>query len=91
MSMVMADTQYKSPLAKLVRFFNRSRDQWKAKHQAIKIERKRLQNAKASIERSRNHWKQRAKDLQLQNKNLQRQLDAQPEDSDLKKRSAPAR
>jgi len=38
------ETRYKSPQRKLVRFFEKSRDQWKAKCQTAKFTVKRLQN-----------------------------------------------
>ena len=44
---------YKSPLKKLVRFFEQSRDGWKAKSQAAKANVKRLQNRVRFGERSK--------------------------------------
>jgi nitrate/TMAO reductase-like tetraheme cytochrome c subunit len=60
---------YKSPLHKLVRFFEQSRDGWKEKHGKAKTQNKYLQNRICSLERSRNQWKQEA--LELRRKNYQ--------------------
>jgi chromosome segregation ATPase len=54
-------TERKSPLRKLVRFFERSRDRWKAKYQNLKRERKRMQNQVRAVEKSREQWAARAK------------------------------
>jgi len=35
---------YKSPVHKLIRFFEDSRDNWKAKYQSLKKDHKRLEN-----------------------------------------------
>jgi chromosome segregation ATPase len=44
---------YKSPLKKLVRFFEQSRDNWKSKSQAAKANVKRLQNRVRFLESSK--------------------------------------
>ncbi len=51
-------------MRKLVVFFQRSRDQWKAKYQQAKTSLRQLQGRLRAIERSRDHWKQRAQQLQ---------------------------
>ena len=48
---------YKSPIKKLVRFFEKSRDQWKAKCQAAKQEKKSLKIRLAKMKESRDRWK----------------------------------
>jgi chromosome segregation ATPase len=58
---------YKSPRRKLVRFFEKSRDQWKTKHHQAKAEVKRLTNRVRFLERSK-------ADLQKQVAELQRAL-----------------
>lgn len=58
------DSQYKSPQRKLVRFFARSRDQWKEKCLAAKAVGKGLQHRMRFLERSKDHWKHRVKELE---------------------------
>jgi chromosome segregation ATPase len=58
---------YKSPRRKLVRFFEKSRDQWKTKHHQAKADVKRLTNRVRFLERSK-------ADLQKQVAELQRAL-----------------
>lgn len=55
---------YKSPQRKLVRFFERSRNQWKAKCQEAKSKVKQLKNKVRFLEESRQHWKGRTKELE---------------------------
>jgi uncharacterized coiled-coil DUF342 family protein len=52
---------YRSPLNKLVRFFEKSRDGWKEKCQAAKRKAKTLLNHVATLKKSRNHWKAQAR------------------------------
>jgi len=62
--MSAAETQeYRSPVSKLVRFFHRSRDQWKAKCQAAKKENKSLKIRLAKMKESRDRWRAEAKAL----------------------------
>jgi hypothetical protein len=58
------DKVYKSPVRKLARFFEKSRDQWKAKCREAKTMVKRLKNRVRFLEESRERWKNRAKELQ---------------------------
>lgn len=53
---------YRSPIAKLLRFFRRSRDQWKAKCKAAKREKKSLKIRLAKMTESRDRWKAKAQD-----------------------------
>jgi hypothetical protein len=46
-----------SPISKLLRFFHRSRDQWKAKCKAAKQENKSLKYRLAKMTESRDRWK----------------------------------
>ena len=55
---------YKSPVRKLVHFFEKSRDQWKAKCRAGKAMIKYLKNRVRFLEMSRDRWKRRVKELQ---------------------------
>ena len=52
---------YRSPVAKLLRFFWRSRDQWKAKCKAAKRENKSLKQRLLKMKESRDRWKAQAK------------------------------
>ena len=54
----------KSPVRKLLRFFHRSRDQWKAKHSNLKKECALLANQVRAVEKSRAAWKAKAKEAQ---------------------------
>jgi len=58
---------YKSPRRKLVRFFEKSRDQWKTKHHHVKADVKRLTHRVRFLEQSK-------ADLQKQVAELQRAL-----------------
>jgi len=51
---------YKSPTAKLLKFFPQSRDRWKAKCQAVRLQNKLLSNQTRAVEKSREHWKELA-------------------------------
>lgn len=59
---------YRSPIAKLLRFFRRSRDQWKDKCKAAKRENKSLKTRLAKMKESRDRWKTEARGLR---RNLQ--------------------
>ena len=65
---------FKSPLAKLVRFFQRSRDKWKEKYRAMKRERKQLANQVRAVEKSRDHWKDIARSARKRAEELSREL-----------------
>ncbi len=62
---------YKSPLRKLVPFFKKSRDQWKAKFQESKVKLERLRNRVRFLERSKSEWKAEAQELRHKNKRLE--------------------
>ena len=66
---------WKSPLRKLVRFFQRSRDQWKAKYAAKKQQYKLMSNQVRAVEKSRAKWKQAAEQAQRQIRELQDELE----------------
>ena len=56
--MSIADSlPYRSPISKLLRFFPRSRDKWKAKCMAAKRENKSLKYRLAKMTESRDRWK----------------------------------
>ena len=52
---------YKSPEYKLLPFFHRSRDGWKAKAEDRNLRIKRLKNRVAALEESRRKWKEKAR------------------------------
>ena len=54
---------YRSPISKLLRFFCRSRDQWKTKCKEAKRENKSLKYRLAKMKQSRDRWKAQARDL----------------------------
>lgn len=51
---------YKSPRRKLVRFFEKSRDNWKRKYTELKQRVRYLQNRIRYLEKSRSNWKEQA-------------------------------
>jgi len=55
---------YKSPQRKLVKFFEKSRNQWKYKCQEAKKIVKQLKNRIRFLETSKGHWKNRVKELE---------------------------
>ena len=58
------DKKYKSPLRKLVKFFEKSRDNWKAKYQELKYKMKLMQNKIRYLEKRKTQLNQRIKELQ---------------------------
>ena len=64
------DIPYKSPPRKLLRFFLKSRDQWKAKCQRAKGRVKRLENRVRFLETSKAQWKSKAQALEAENAQL---------------------
>jgi chaperonin cofactor prefoldin len=78
------DLPYSSPPRKLLRFFLKSRDQWKAKCQRAKATVKRLENRVSFLEKSKEQWKSKAQALEKEIANLMAQ--AQEED---RKREVP--
>lgn len=61
---LQADKAYKSPQRKLVHFFEKSRNQWKAKCLDAKATVKGLNNRIRFLERSKEHWKSKVKELE---------------------------
>ena len=60
------DKVYRSPVRKLARFFEKSRDQWKAKCREAKAAIKRLKSRVRFLEESRARWKSRVQELEAQ-------------------------
>lgn len=54
---------YRSPVKKLLRFFERSRNRWKEKCQNAKRENNSLKIRLAAMKESRDRWKAKAKEL----------------------------
>ncbi|HHB94941.1 MAG TPA: hypothetical protein ENK88_07330 [Campylobacterales bacterium] len=74
-------TKYKSPLRKLVTFFEQSRNQWKEKYLNQKLNIKRLKNRVKYLEKSKTDWKQKAvvlkqkvKELEIKHKQLEKKV-----------------
>ena len=67
--------EYKSPKHKLVRFFARSRDLWKDKHQDRVYEVKILRNKVLYLEKNKESWKQRAIEAEQEIKKLKTELE----------------
>jgi seryl-tRNA synthetase len=67
-------TEYRSPVRKLARFFEGSRDKWKRKCQEAKKRNKLLSNQVRAVEKSRQRWRWRANQLQSEVRQLQQEL-----------------
>ncbi len=75
MSAIAQERVFRSPRLKLVKFFQKSRDKWKAKCQAAKGHSKRLGNQLRAVEKSRAMWRQRAEQSERKLAALQAELD----------------
>ena len=73
----MEAREFKSPARKLIRFFERSRDNWKRKYKQVKRERKKLSNQLRAVEKSREHWKDVAIRERQRSQQLERELEEQ--------------
>jgi hypothetical protein len=67
---------FTSPVRKLVQFFQRSRDNWKAKYQQAKRLCKKLSNQVRAVEKSREHWRELAQRSQRRVQSLEQELAA---------------
>ena len=56
----MQEKTYKSPIKKLVTFFEKSRDNWKDKYLKKKIDLKRAKNQINDLKQRKEDWKDRA-------------------------------
>ena len=65
------DKVYKSPVRKLAQFFEKSRDQWKAKCREAKATIKYLKNRVRFLEDSRDRWKSRTQELEERVKQME--------------------
>ena len=66
---------YKSPLRKLVKFFEKSRNNWKQKSLEYKKENRRLNKKLCALETAKKRWKDEAITLRKQLKNLEKTSD----------------
>jgi hypothetical protein len=64
MQSAQKDKFYTSPIRKLARFFEKSRDNWKAKYKRVKADRKRLQNQARRLEKSKAELTRRVEELE---------------------------
>lgn len=75
MSAPVEPKTYRSPRHKLLGFFERSRDRWKAKCLAVQRKAKALSNDVAALRRSREHWKARSRQQRDAVKRLREELE----------------
>ena len=68
-------SQFASPASKLVRFFENSRNGWKAKHRELKKTCKLLQNQTRAVETSRESWRKRAVQADQRVAELEREIE----------------
>src|SRR5580698_4972528 len=66
---------YRSPLHKLLKFFRKSRDRWKAKCLLGKRKAKRLTNSAAALRKSRDRWKVLARQRREESERLRQELE----------------
>lgn len=86
------DKVYKSPVRKLARFFEKSRDQWKAKCREAKAQVKLLEKRVRFLEGSRDRWKSQVKELEAEVAELKaREQALEKELEGLQKRGAKTR
>jgi muramoyltetrapeptide carboxypeptidase LdcA involved in peptidoglycan recycling len=69
--------EFRSPQRKLVRFFQKSRDNWKRKCQAAKQRCKLLANQVRAVEKSREQWRAEAEAARRRVEELEQMLAAQ--------------
>jgi septal ring factor EnvC (AmiA/AmiB activator) len=81
-----AEKAYKSPRSKLVRFFEKSRDQWKAKCLEAKATAKGLKHRIRYLEQSKAEWKTKAKELEQELARVRAQQHGAPRQEEEKKR-----
>jgi uncharacterized coiled-coil DUF342 family protein len=74
MSILCQKKTYRSPIHKLLPFFQSSRDGWKLKCQKAKRKAKGLYNQLAALKKNRNHWKAEARQYREQVAQLQQEL-----------------
>ena len=65
---------HKSPIRKLLNFFETSRDKWKEKHHDVKAKLKKEQNQVRAVENSRERWRKQAEELGKRVRELEAEL-----------------
>jgi hypothetical protein len=75
MSAAMEAKEYRSPVPKLFRFFERSRNRWKEKCREAKVVIKRLTNGIQALKWSRDRWKALAKQQREELRRLRCELE----------------
>jgi hypothetical protein len=80
---------YRSPQRKLVRFFEKSRNQWKAKCREAKRMVRRLKNRAAWLEHSRDTWKTKAIRWRQRARELEDELARHDEPNETLKKTPP--
>jgi septal ring factor EnvC (AmiA/AmiB activator) len=73
--------EYRSPRRVLVRFFEKSRDLWKAKHQTLQERIKAFRTEVRDLRRSRDRWRVKAEALERQIEELRAEMGLQAEQS----------
>jgi hypothetical protein len=77
MGLAASEKTFKSPDYKLLPFFHRSRDGWKAKARQRNLRIKRLTNEVAAVRESRRKWKEKAHAYESRLAELEKELEAQ--------------
>jgi predicted nuclease with TOPRIM domain len=77
MGLAVNGTTFKSPDYKLLAFFHRSRDTWKAKAQRRNLRIKRLKNEVAAVRESRRKWKEKVQTYEARIAELEKGLEEQ--------------
>jgi hypothetical protein len=77
---------YKSPAKKLLKFFEKSRDNWKEKYQENKKENKQLKDKIRILKASKQKWKDEAMTLRRQLKQSPVVTESNPSDANKKNR-----
>ena len=67
----MAQLKFRSPLRKLVAFFQSSRDKWKEKCLQVKYEFKLLKRRFENLQKNRDLWRQRNQESETEREQLQ--------------------
>ena len=75
--MQMEKKEYRSPVKKLMRYFEQSRDKWKARCLEAKGRVKLLHTKVADLQASRERWKEEAKRLRVEVARLRDEFEEQ--------------
>lgn len=75
-SIEQAERVLKSPARKLARFFESSRDNWKAKYAEMRKQYRVADNKVRAVTKSREHWRQTAEQAQQEARRLREELES---------------